>query len=117
MKFQSFQLFQNLIENAIKYNLSEEKIIKIEYRSGKKHHYFSVTDNGIGIDPKYSEKIFELFQRLHLSHQFEGTGIGLSICKRIVERHSGSIKLLDGEEHKGSTFEFSILKNLPITKA
>lgn len=105
------QIFQNLIENAIKYNLSTDKKIWIEYTEKNQFHSFEIADNGIGIAPQYKDKIFELFQRLHHKNEFKGTGIGLAICKRIVENHQGKIKV---EERKGggSVFQFQIKKQL-----
>ena len=109
------QLFQNLIDNGIKYNRNPIKKIAISCQDTPKEWVFTVQDNGIGISPSYKEKVFDMFQRLHGSDEFKGTGIGLAICKRIVENHQGSISLQSDEE-SGTSFIFSILKNLP-TKA
>jgi light-regulated signal transduction histidine kinase (bacteriophytochrome) len=106
---QLVQLFQNLIGNAIKY---QEGAVPPEVhisaaRGGDHHWHFCVTDNGIGIDPQYSDRIFGMFQRLHGRDQFSGTGIGLAICKKIVERHGGDISVAPRPEG-GSTFTFSL---------
>lgn len=103
------QLFQNLIGNALKYKAGQPPIIDIGYRDEPDRWVFYVKDNGIGIDPKYFEKIFIIFQRLHNSSNFRGTGIGLAICKKIVERHNGTI-WVESESGKGSIFYFSIKK-------
>jgi light-regulated signal transduction histidine kinase (bacteriophytochrome) len=85
------QLFQNLIANALKYRREEKPLIKIySFRNGNEWQIF-VEDNGIGFDEKYLDRIFVPFQRLHLKNEYEGTGIGLSICRKIVERHEGTI--------------------------
>jgi chemotaxis family two-component system sensor kinase Cph1 len=105
------QLFQNLIENGLKYNESDKKIIKIGYLENKSHHIFTIQDNGIGVENKYKNKIFEIFQRLHVNDKYGGTGIGLAICKRIVENHNGFIKLKDSDE-QGAIFEIKIGKKL-----
>ena len=106
-KNQVFQLFQNLILNAIKYRSKEKPLIKITASYEDSKWLFAVSDNGIGIDKKFFDKIFVIFQRLHSREKFEGTGIGLAVCKRIVERMGGKI-WVDSEINKGSTFYFTI---------
>jgi PAS domain S-box-containing protein len=104
------KLFQNLIENAIKFRKPDEhpKIHISAYLDKKNKEYvFSVADNGIGIETQYSDKIFEIFKRLHTIDEYRGTGIGLAICKRIVERHGGHI-WVESELGRGSTFYFTI---------
>ena len=108
------QLFQNLIENGIKYNNSENPTIAIQYFDQNDAHVIMVKDNGIGIDETYSEKIFEMFLRLHDSSEYEGSGIGLAICKKIVEQHGGYISL-KSKEGKGSRFIVSLPKG-PVKK-
>jgi light-regulated signal transduction histidine kinase (bacteriophytochrome) len=105
---QLVQLFQNLIGNAIKYQRDGIPQVHIAAtRSGETQWKFSVQDNGLGIDPQYFERIFGMFQRLHKREEFAGTGIGLAICKKIVERHGGSISV-DSQPGQGSTFHFSL---------
>jgi len=104
---QMVQLVQNLVANAIIYRRDELPKIRVEAREKGLEWIFSVHDNGIGIDPAYFDKIFELFQRLHSREQYPGTGIGLAICRRIVERHGGRI-WVKSEPGKGSIFFFSI---------
>lgn len=119
--FQIQQLFENIVSNSIKYS-SPGKKIEIEISSkivngerldfissndpNKKENYLNITfsDNGIGFDQKYSEKIFEIFQRLHGKNEYSGTGIGLSICKKIVENHHGFITAT-GKLNEGAKFD------------
>ncbi|MGE5352146.1 MAG: MASE3 domain-containing protein [Acidobacteriota bacterium] len=105
------QLFQNLISNAIKFRRNTE-IPEIQISSVQKNEnwLFAVRDNGIGIDPQYSERIFQIFQRLHTRSEYPGTGIGLAVCKRIVERHGGKI-WIESELEKGTTFYFTFSMN------
>jgi PAS domain S-box-containing protein len=107
-EMQLIQLFQNLIGNAIKYQNTGIPLIHISAaRHGGNKWTFSVKDNGLGIDPQYFERIFGMFQRLHKREEFAGTGIGLAICKKIVERHGGSISV-ESEPGHGSTFHFAL---------
>ena len=101
------QLFQNLIENAIKFKGAKPPEIIISCVKSNKEYLFSVKDNCIGFKKEYSEKIFIILQRLHTIEEYPGTGIGLAICKKIVERHGGKI-WVESEEGKGSTFYFTI---------
>ncbi|MCU7496561.1 MAG: PAS domain S-box protein [Ignavibacteria bacterium] len=106
---QIMQLFQNLISNAIKFRSETTPEIHICAENRKDDWLFSVKGNGIGMDPAYSRKIFIIFQRLHEREKFSGNGIGLSICKRIVERHNGRI-WVESKPYEGSTFYFTIPK-------
>ena len=106
-EMQLIQLFQNLVGNAIKYQNSGIPRIHIGAMNGGKQYKFSVQDNGLGIDPQYFERIFGMFQRLHKREEFAGTGIGLAICKKIVERHGGQISV-ESQPGIGSTFRFAL---------
>ena len=108
---QIVQLFQNLVGNAIKFRtLGVPPRVRIEARQAPDHPrqwLFRVADNGIGIDPKFFDRVFVIFQRLHTRHEYPGTGIGLALCQRIVERHGGRIRI-ESEPGKGTTFLFTL---------
>jgi PAS domain S-box-containing protein len=105
---QLVQLFQNLVGNAIKYQNPGVPRVHISSTKGAASTWiFSVQDNGLGIESQYFERIFRMFQRLHKREEFEGTGIGLAICKKIVERHGGTISVESRPGH-GSTFRFGL---------
>lgn len=112
------QLFQNLIGNALKFRGKSNPVITITANHEEHHWRFQVIDNGIGIDPQYSERIFNIFQRLHNREEYEGTGIGLAICRKIIERHGGSIGV-QSQLGQGSSFWFTIPdqpETIPITE-
>ncbi len=110
-QIQVYQLFQNLISNALKFKKDKNILIEISYVEDKDNYIFKISDNGIGIDSENLERIFLVFQRLHTIEEYPGTGIGLAICKKILERHNGNI-WVESEVNKGSDFYFSIPKNL-----
>ena len=108
-KTQLSQLFQNLLSNAIKFRKDECLNIHVSAAEEDDCYRFSVKDNGIGFETKHGQRVFSIFQRLHSRREYEGTGIGLAICKRIVERHGGTISVWS-EPGKGSQFTFTIPK-------
>lgn len=108
-RMQLGQLFQNIIENALKYRSNKKPQISVSAESKKHEWLFSITDNGIGIDPIQTKQIFAIFKRLHSKKSYPGTGIGLAICDRIIERHGGKI-WVESNPNEGSTFFFTIPK-------
>jgi PAS domain S-box-containing protein len=105
---QLVQLFQNLIGNAIKFQSEQPPEVQLGAEpDGRNTWQFSIKDNGIGMDMQYADKIFTIFQRLHTTEEYEGTGVGLALCKKIVERHGGRI-WVESELGNGSTFYFTI---------
>lgn len=109
------QLFQNLISNGLKFQPGPDPTVHVGVRAEGAGWHFTVTDCGIGIAPEYQDKIFLIFQRLHTTEEYEGTGVGLAICKKIVEHHGGRI-WVDSEPGKGSTFHF-ILRSAPSNES
>ena len=104
---QLVQLLQNLVGNAIKFHGPAVPVVHVSARAGEREWIFAVTDNGVGIDPQYFDRIFVIFQRLHARESYPGTGIGLALCKRIVEGHGGRI-WVDSAPRRGSTFCFAL---------
>ncbi len=111
-------VFYNLINNAIKFNKNEKPRVRVSsHEDGPDGFWkFSVSDNGIGIAPEFQNKIFEIFRRLHNKQEYEGTGIGLALCHKIIDRHGGDI-WINSELGKGATFYFTIDKNLTLESA
>ncbi len=109
------QLFQNLISNSIRYKNSEPPHIHVSAAQQNGKWVFSVQDNGIGIPPEYKNHIFMIFKRLHPKNQYPGIGIGLSVCKKIVQRHGGEI-WVESEPPKGCTFYFSLIAETDTKK-
>ncbi len=105
------QLFQNLIGNAVKFHDRRPPRVHVACQESNRQFVFSVRDNGIGIDPRYSDRIFTVFERLHPQDEYSGTGIGLAICKRVVERHGGKI-WCESTEGEGTTFYFALPKHV-----
>ncbi|MCI5082499.1 MAG: ATP-binding protein, partial [Saprospiraceae bacterium] len=104
-----FQLFFNLIENGLKYNKAALPQVWIKVFETTDYFEFQVKDNGIGIDPKHQQQVFEMFSRLHHQSAFQGTGIGLAICKKVVHLYHGTIRI-ESELEKGTTVFFTIRK-------
>jgi light-regulated signal transduction histidine kinase (bacteriophytochrome) len=104
---QVVQILQNLIGNALKYHGDGIPEIHVAARKGEQEWIFSVADNGIGIDSKYFDRIFQIFQRLHSREEYEGTGIGLAICQRILQQQGGRI-WVESVVGEGATFHFSL---------
>ena len=104
---QIVQLLQNLIGNAIKYRGDVPPRVRVWSERLDRAWRISVADNGIGIDEKYKERVFQMFQRLHTREQYSGTGIGLAVCRKIVHRHGGEI-WVESKAGEGSTFHFTI---------
>ena len=109
---QVVQLFQNLVGNALKFRGTEAPRVIVGARERESDWRFAVKDNGIGIDPKFQQRIFGMFQRLHTAEEYPGTGVGLALCKRIVERHGGEI-WVHSTPGEGATFFFTIPKQVP----
>ncbi len=103
------KLLYNLIDNSLKFNHNSKPVIKICLTEDEKNWILSITDNGLGIDKDYHGKIFGIFQKLHNHSEYPGSGIGLAICEKIVNKHNGKI-WLDSELEKGSTFHVSFKK-------
>jgi PAS domain S-box-containing protein len=101
------QVFQNLIGNAIKFRSKQPPEVKITVKRVKQHWLFSLRDNGIGFDPIYADRVFVMFQRLHSADHIPGAGIGLAICKKIIDRHGGRI-WVESQDQKGSTVFFTL---------
>jgi light-regulated signal transduction histidine kinase (bacteriophytochrome) len=109
---QMTQLLQNLIGNAIKFHGAEPPRVEISAAEAGDDWAISVTDNGIGIAPEHAERVFQIFQRLHTRDKYPGTGIGLAVCRRIVDRHGGKI-WLDSTPGGGTRFHFTLRKGAP----
>jgi light-regulated signal transduction histidine kinase (bacteriophytochrome) len=112
---QMAQVFQNLIGNAIKFRGKEAPAISVQAEKAGQHWLFSVSDNGIGIAPEYAENIFVVFQRLHARTEYPGNGIGLAICKKIIERNGGKI-WVEAQAGHGSVFKFTMPCDGPAEK-
>jgi len=102
----------NLIENGLKYNKSNAQKVSIEFAHNQKQYTIKVKDTGIGIPSEYQDQIFNLFSRLHSDDEFEGTGIGLSTCKKIVEEYLNGTLTVRSKAHEGATFTITIPKEI-----
>jgi light-regulated signal transduction histidine kinase (bacteriophytochrome) len=100
-------VFQNLIGNALKFHGDEPPVVRVDAERAGDTWTVTCSDDGIGIDPEYAERIFAIFQRLHPKESFEGTGIGLALCRKIVDHHGGRI-WLDTDAAGGATFRFTL---------
>jgi light-regulated signal transduction histidine kinase (bacteriophytochrome) len=101
------QVFLNLVSNALKFRAESPLRVEISAERRGNQWWFSITDNGIGIEPQYGDRVFKMFQRLHTQEEYEGTGMGLTICQRVIERHGGTI-WYEQPEPGGSAFRFTL---------
>jgi len=109
------QVFQNLVTNGLKFTKEgEPPVITVTGSEDERSYKFSVSDNGIGIEPEYLDKIFLMFKKLHSENKYQGTGIGLSICKKVIDQHKGSL-WVESVHGEGSTFHFTISKHLALS--
>lgn len=112
-KSQMMHLMQNLVGNAIKFRRDEPPRVSVTCEAAQGEYIFKVSDNGIGVDPKFSERVFKIFQRLHSREEYPGTGVGLALCKKIVENHGGRI-WLESEPGKGTAIYFSVTRRSAV---